>query len=613
MYDPQISFEDATAPVVPDAVAQAQAHIDKELEALVRRMGDLRSQRNTLSRISSLPPELLAAVFVQYARQSFSETHQPSYYNPKIAKQLMWTKVTHVCRHWRQVALSCPALWTFLVFTSSPWLKEMLVRSKMAPLVIDVDLARIQSDVEDAVAMALEHSTRVRDLRLVAPKGVMEGLFAPLTAPAPLLESFTVSNKPGTINFALPTTLFGGEAPRLRKIELFKCDIAWPAPLLVDLVHLDINYLDAGSRPTMKQLLSSLGRMPALHTLLLEDALPPVPLAASVSSTVGSDPQVALSALTRLHLGGSVLECADLLRRLSYPSGIALSLKCKAPTTLGVDFSCLFPFISGVRCGTDDSSSPSVEAATFRSVVICGGHRSALIRCSTSDTSSVFNWPSSDKDHWARGAHLALDISWQTPCKLGPISSICRVLPLSNVQTIYVDRHTELPEAFWLDGLSGARGLRSLFLTGSDVSGLVKALARDGPEAYNGLTGTTQTETIFAPALTALELEDVEFDETHDVVMGFRGAKPTDLRDALIVRANQGVDLQKLGMSNCRHVFEEDVDLLEEVVVDFKWDGIERYDGDSDDEGEDDEDMYYGDGLYGAYDSDEGGSLHLGW
>ncbi|KAH7927843.1 hypothetical protein BV22DRAFT_244718 [Leucogyrophana mollusca] len=626
MWDPSSSPDrDATVPVLQGVAVQAQEQIDQELETLARRMRALRAQRNTFSPISTLPPGLLETIFMysscpphpNYHRRIYVDTHTP----------WVWTTVTHVCRHWRQVALSRPSLWTTLTFTPA-WSEAMLARSKMGPLVIDVDLTNKGPKVINAVSKALKHAARVRELRLVASKEIIEGLTRPLTTAAPALESLALLNTlavgnsdPAGTGF-LPVTLFSGGTPRLRRVEMLGCAIAWSSPLLAGLVELDISYL-AVSRPTVTEFITTLSRMPALRTLSLEDALPLLPSTATASSiaTKGSVPQVNLPTLTRLHLAGSVLECAHLLAHLNYPANAALSLKCKGPGTFETNFPCLLPYVSSIGGGTDvdNSSSSGAEAVTLRSMAICtgpcNGSRVMLIRCSTSDSPpSEVSWPFPDKNHWSDAVQLALEIAWQTPSNLEPISCICHVLPLSNVRSIHVNGRTELPEAFWLDSLSSACALETLTLTGSDVSGLVEVLARDGPEACNGLAGTIQTRTIFAPALTALELEDVEFDGANDVGLGRRGVKPMDLRDALIVRANRGVNIQKLGMSNCHHLCERDAGLLGEVVVDFHWDGVERCDGNSEEGGEEDEDDMFLDGSTGSCDdSDDNASFSLGW
>ncbi|KAI0277169.1 hypothetical protein BGY98DRAFT_901925, partial [Russula aff. rugulosa BPL654] len=84
-------------------------------------------RRNTLVPISGLPPEILARVF-----------HVLVHEEPPFSRRrnLGWIRVTHVCRHWRQVALDDSSLWARISGTqaNTKWISEMLARAKNAPL-----------------------------------------------------------------------------------------------------------------------------------------------------------------------------------------------------------------------------------------------------------------------------------------------------------------------------------------------------------------------------------------------------------------------------------------------------------------------------------------------
>ncbi|KAH9957782.1 hypothetical protein BC827DRAFT_1362793, partial [Russula dissimulans] len=106
-------------------LATARGAIDDELSALDAIMRRMRTRRNDFSPISRLPPELLAIVFTLHAIN-----------HPPLGQlALGWITVTHVSRHWRQVALSNPKLWVNIVFDlGAEWAEEMLERSKAAPI-----------------------------------------------------------------------------------------------------------------------------------------------------------------------------------------------------------------------------------------------------------------------------------------------------------------------------------------------------------------------------------------------------------------------------------------------------------------------------------------------
>ncbi|KAH7922443.1 hypothetical protein BV22DRAFT_1121467 [Leucogyrophana mollusca] len=589
---------DVTAASAPSTVAQAQLKIDNELEVLGNRVRALRTRRNAISRISSLPDELLAAVFMHYASRLYAEycRLQDSLYMPQ---PLQWIKVTHVCRHWRRVALSYPTLWSLLVPQRSRWCEEMLARSKMAALVIDTDLTYMTPKAVSGVEKALGHIGRVEELRLVSSKETMEKLLAPLvTTPAPLLKALSLENTRHTHmridNYSLSETLFGGRAPHLRKLELFKCDLVWSSRILDGLTHLDISHLTSSARPTMVQLIAALRRAPALKALSFDDALPLLPVTTTSISTITQDSPVILPVLASLRLVGTVVECAYLLAHLTIPINASLSLNCEAPFALGHDFSSLFPYIS--RLGGDSNGlSSSSGSAPFRSLTLRGGPHnessSIFIQCSSSMQPPLTDYlsatPIPDADLWNNGSQLSLGLSWEggdsTP---EVISSVCGALPLSNLRKVHIYGPFELPERVWLDGFRGASELQELSLRSTSIGGLVEVLSLDAPQA-------PADTVVFAPTLTTITLSDIALDKADaPAIWRFRRVDPRDLRDALVVRANQGISIQKLVIKQCRNITNDDARLLEEVVADLNWDTVELYDGDSEDEESEDEDDY---------------------
>ncbi|KAG2756567.1 hypothetical protein P692DRAFT_20825793 [Suillus brevipes Sb2] len=73
--------------------------------------------------------------------------------------------VTHVCRHWRNVALECPTLWRFISSSSPFWLDIMLERSKETPLIVTY---AIPMPLEDCLEKVLLHLPRIKYLEFRA-------------------------------------------------------------------------------------------------------------------------------------------------------------------------------------------------------------------------------------------------------------------------------------------------------------------------------------------------------------------------------------------------------------------------------------------------------------
>ncbi|KAH9936671.1 uncharacterized protein B0H18DRAFT_1101115 [Fomitopsis serialis] len=144
----------------------------------------LKTHLYTVAPISVLPPEVLCEVFLHIAASIVGG--QSAYLMPPPSS---WMGVSHVCRHWRSVALSCLALWSDIMVSTLPptrteWMAEVLERSKSAPLAVAITAWK--SDVtsepqlpEEAIAMVLSHMTRVL--------GLLDGAQA-----APQLESLSI-------------------------------------------------------------------------------------------------------------------------------------------------------------------------------------------------------------------------------------------------------------------------------------------------------------------------------------------------------------------------------------------------------------------------------------
>ena len=77
---------------------QLQA-IDDEIKSLEESIQTLRYRRNTLVPISSLPTEVITAIF--------SFLHLSAFTSKKL-DPLAWLRVVHVCHRWREIALNQP-------------------------------------------------------------------------------------------------------------------------------------------------------------------------------------------------------------------------------------------------------------------------------------------------------------------------------------------------------------------------------------------------------------------------------------------------------------------------------------------------------------------------
>lgn len=195
----------------PSARVAAISAIDKEFGAA---MQQLRSQCNALAPISPLPPEVLALVF------RFLSFEDPPF---SIIHDLGWIRATHVCRHWRQVALDNSSLWARIsgVWMNMEAYSEILARARSAPLDIDITFGRSLNP--EVLLILSPHISHIRELRLCMYARHFDSVQGICSQEAPALEIFElrVYFYPRITFLELGgVTLFKGRAPRLRMLSL---------------------------------------------------------------------------------------------------------------------------------------------------------------------------------------------------------------------------------------------------------------------------------------------------------------------------------------------------------------------------------------------------------
>ncbi|KAF9232493.1 hypothetical protein BU15DRAFT_81180 [Melanogaster broomeanus] len=197
------------------AVAEAQARIDDEVALLKLPMCALLTRRNALSPVSRLPHEILATIFL-YQAYSFYQDHEYS----GTWDAPPWANVSYTCRHWRDVALNTSSLWSFLFVSPPRWTEELLSRSKTVPLTVHVNQGYWDREEMVFLEKVTRDVMRIQDLSLEFPYKLAKGVFAKLSASAPLLHTLRL----GT--------------PALQTLELRGCHIPLSSPIFTGLTTL---------------------------------------------------------------------------------------------------------------------------------------------------------------------------------------------------------------------------------------------------------------------------------------------------------------------------------------------------------------------------------------
>jgi len=218
------------------------------------------------SSMQMLPVELLTHIFSVYASLSPDYVH------------LALLTITHVCHHWRTIALSHGQLWTSVTTKMSlRWIKAFMERSKTT--LMDFDLHIISWPAypylntyfyQEDIILLFKGFTRVRSLCFRGCRLPIGRILNSLcnTLPIQSLSLFLNDRDPDLIlpddpesNLILPDDLFGGKAPIRRLQFLFTnygCVVA-PGGLIRGVTH-----FTSCMSNTPSDLLNVLCQMPAL-------------------------------------------------------------------------------------------------------------------------------------------------------------------------------------------------------------------------------------------------------------------------------------------------------------------------------------------------------------
>lgn len=578
----------ATKPFEP--FPEEQASLDAMISSHDIIIRDLKTRRNGLTWICRLPPEILSHIF------SFLPNSQQG----NSMHYLKWVQLSHVCQHWRAVALGCPALWThltFSVFQKADCVSEMLARSKSTELSIDANLSYHTKPI-DPIENALGHLDRVKYINIAAMPATLTKLFGTLESAAPKLRALTMQSSISShlysssfsSGFRLPVTFLRGGTPKLTKLELLNCPILWnegipemfKSNLTVLKLH-GVRYTNPHGTmihfpPTLEQLLDILGYMPSIQSLDLEDTLP-----TACGNTEGlrfHDRIVALPELKRLRLKSSTLDCADFLGTLVIPSTCLMSITCAPSKYVRKEIDAFMHALTKAR---------RVSKTELRALSISYSQHYS-IRFQFSDTSPV------NPEVWTyheTPADFTNDLTFQAneyqveSATRALLNSVCGGLHLDELEFLRVYQISAVAKQEWEQHFGKLEKLKRIRVAGTSAPGLLQAMV---PRTQVGTRKEVQADMSFA-ALRHLVLAAVDFDDEY---VTDTGVTAEVLMDTLMLRASYGSEMKELEIDTASRFYEADEKKLEDVVVKLRWDGC-IHDVDDDDESMSyDEDMTYG-------------------
>ena len=548
--------------------ATAQARLDEEITRLTIKLSSLKTQKNTFALISRLPMPILARIFVYYARDDY---YRPLYYLSRSMRS-RWIGVSFVCRHWRRVALACPAPWSYL-FVASPWWTEALLsRSVDSPLRMWLEFWKSDKAL-DFMARVAMHTERIQECCLVFARSNVARAFSVVSSrAAPLLRILKITiQEPETLGKSMDSSkqeqaqndhiLFNGDTPMLRELGLTNYDMPWYSPSLGGLTTLQLCNLATSVQLTMTELRAVLDRSPHLVELDLENAL----RSGLSSSTYQDSEKLHLSSLTRLLITAPFPEILTFLSYVKVPSTTQVRLACHQRTHPRADD--FIPFCSFLSQWFRAPTNKATPFTPIRSIFIEGAESRMRFVFGTLENVA----PSTNSKNFEHeAAPLKVDFDpWPPLSRRGDdmIGMICQSVPLAHLERITLE-DCSLSPTVWEDTFWDLQGLRTIELIGAGLSDLIETLLFSSRSPSPNSEGLPQ---VFAPSLEEIVLQNIAFVDYRD---GYDDiyVMPRLIRALARREKEAGRALKRLGLYYCLQLDNDDVQGLSDVVGSVDWD-----------------------------------------
>ncbi|OJT13736.1 hypothetical protein TRAPUB_9736 [Trametes pubescens] len=414
-----------------------------------------------------------------------------------------WMNVSRVCIRWREIALDCSSLWTWLALDQRAcwdFPKMVIERARTFPLDVMISITNPYihcspcMDMEDhihraglALDLLADLVPRIRELVLFVDKDEPDGTWKSLTEPAELLEYLRIEahdylrysmDATGPAVAALPTVLFASKTPRLHSLAVVGFDFELTNSLLhPGLRHLEITACLCGTfgqQSNLGDFLVALRRLPHLETLKVDWSVKAL--------AVDSFEPVQLRELKLLRLSVNPITSKFFLDHLRLPRNA--SVRYEFPTMPVITVEQLQ--VLGQSCASLlDGTTP--RAVWFGPIWPKPKHEplpypNASCRIWVADKrASLAGTPLESPWTALPPPQPRLIVNSQIPMIADPfVPSALRVLDLSAVHTVCLEDFAVGNK--WARVLAKAQGVTSLRVLGEAAFGLPAALARGVPE-----------------------------------------------------------------------------------------------------------------------------------
>jgi hypothetical protein len=447
----------------PSARTVALPTADREIDAAMLLTRALLTYRNTLAQISVLPPEVFSRIFhlVALEKLPFFES-----------RKRRWIRVTHVCRHWRQVALDDSSLWARIsgYQKTTAWISLALARARNAPLAIDLGTPNAET-----LAMVPAHFAHTREFRLhdLVSHDLDDNIRKICNLEAPALEHFELGSTDASPVTFIGTPFFNGMAPKLRTFSLSGVCVPWSFIPCGQLTQLEITLInerfvaDGPSPGDSKSLIDLLINCPVLEILVLDFCLPHSIIRPSHVQAIH------LPCLSFLSLGGSSSRVANLLKVLKLPPSTRLRMRCTSENTAPHHVHHLLPLVSA-----HFHNPASVEMKSLEVIL----NRAKRLMSFTAYT----YLPRSTYPPLGGGVHgnaaLALSFDAEVDNGVDILGRVCSMLPISKIEYLSISAPDTVRSANWSELFQRCAKLTTIEAFGRGTSGLLKDLTPPKPK-----------------------------------------------------------------------------------------------------------------------------------
>lgn len=268
-----------------------------------------RTRHNSLVFLVHPPPEVTGKIF-SFIYEEDDEG------NPNLIA------ITHVCQHWRSVALAYPALWTKIRVqdrTSPEWIETLLSRSGDLPLHIDLEInpIHLQSILETHVQPIRSSFLRIKSLNIYAFPPTMTEILLQLDCAAPMLHSLSLRTPTFYGGVFVPRTIFRMDSPNLRRFALIGAPLSLQHTVLMpSITEITLQFTHEGPDiGTLGDLCRSLASLVFIRKLTLKCRKTNYLL----PEDLGSQAVYSLSKLESFSLSANINQASTLLYLLRAP------------------------------------------------------------------------------------------------------------------------------------------------------------------------------------------------------------------------------------------------------------------------------------------------------